>query len=101
MNYNIYFFCFYINTASADSNEETTTFEISGNPENVEDFVYQGKESVSKSPRLQIAAGKQATNTQFPYVAELAINSNLGGFICTASLIGRNWLLTARHCVTK
>ncbi|CAG9801884.1 unnamed protein product [Chironomus riparius] len=98
-------FCFCLITlslicfVSAGSSEETTTFDITGNPENIEDFVFQGKETASKGPRLQISNGRQATNTQFPYVAELAINTATGGFLCTGSLIGRNWILTARHCI--
>ena len=86
-------------TVSADSSHETTTFDISENPENVEDFVFKGKESVSKGLKLQISSGSQATNTQFPYVAELAINTATGGYLCTGSLIAPNWILTARHCI--
>ncbi|KAL7027084.1 hypothetical protein ACKWTF_005299 [Chironomus riparius] len=85
--------------ASADSSQETGFLEITGNPENVEDFVFKGKEFKLKGKRLQITSGNQASNSQFPYVAELAINTITGGYKCTASLIGASWLLTARHCI--
>ncbi|XP_070502185.1 serine protease 3-like [Chironomus tepperi] len=96
-------YCFYLILlslfclTSAESAHETRTLQLT-NPDDVEDFVFKGKKSNSKTLKLQIANGKQATDTQFPYAAELAINTANGGYLCTGSWIGSNWILTARHC---
>lgn len=63
-------------------------------------WVFQGNSSgVSRNGR--ISNGQQATDTQFPWVAELAINLNNGGLLCTASLISDQWILGARHCIAE
>lgn len=48
----------------------------------------------------RISFGLTATSTQFPWVAELEINTNSGGALCSGSLISNQWILSARHCFT-
>lgn len=68
-------------------------------PEDKEDWKFNGIES-EESRGSRISGGWTASNTQFPFVAELSINTVSGGFICTASLISERWLIGASHCIT-
>lgn len=68
-------------------------------PEDKENWKFNGNET-EKSRGSRISGGLQASNTQFPFVAELSINiATGGGLLCTASLISNRWLIGASHCI--
>lgn len=70
-------------------------------PEDKEAWKFNGnKTEESKSRGSRISGGWTASNTQFPFVAELSINTVSGGFLCTASLISDRWLVGASHCIS-
>ena len=70
-------------------------------PEDKEAWKFNGNETEeSKSRGSRISGGWTASNTQFPFVAELSINTVSGGALCTASLISERWLIGASHCIT-
>jgi V8-like Glu-specific endopeptidase len=64
----------------------------------VNDFVFKGNSSKVRGGN-RIFNGMQASNTQFPFMAEMSINLQSGGLLCSGSLIGVNWILSARHCI--
>lgn len=75
--------------------------EVTGS---VDDFVFQGNVSSSpsfRSPLIRISNGRTASDTQFPFTAELSINLKSGGLLCTGSLIASNWIVSARHCIAE
>lgn len=70
-------------------------------PESSDKFLFK-EPDISKKPqsKLQYTAGNQAYENQFPYVCEIRILATNGdGFVCTGSLIGDEWVLSARHCI--
>ncbi|CAG9810895.1 unnamed protein product [Chironomus riparius] len=71
------------------------------NPDSVDDFVFNGNvtKPPSSRPVIKISNGRQARDGQFPFVAEISINLQSGGLLCTGSLIAKNWILSARHCI--
>jgi len=72
------------------------------NPDSVDDFVFNGNVSKAPStPLIKISNGQQARDGQFPFVAEMSINLQSGGLLCTGSLIGSKWILSARHCIAE
>jgi hypothetical protein len=72
------------------------------NPDSVDDFVFNGNVSKTPSrPQVKISNGQQARDGQFPFVAEMSINLQSGGLLCTGSLIGSKWILSARHCIAE
>lgn len=90
---------FSIGSSAFDFNPTSINLTISDSLENLSSIVVKEK-SQSKSPKLQISNGKSASDTQFPYVAELEITDSAGKkTTCSASLIGFNWLLTAKQCI--
>ncbi|CAG9810035.1 unnamed protein product [Chironomus riparius] len=76
--------------------DELKLFELNLEvPSDPDKWIYQGV--LKRDGR--ISNGQQASNTQFPWTAELSINLNNGGLLCTASLISNKWILGARHCI--
>lgn len=69
-------------------------------PDDKENWKFNGEDNQETSRGSRISGGWTATNTQFPFVAELSINTVSGGFLCTASLISNRWLFGASHCIT-
>ena len=66
-------------------------------PSDPDKWVFQGVPSRGG----RISNGQQASNIQFPWTAELSINLNNGGLLCTASLISNKWIVGARHCIAE
>lgn len=75
---------------------KSVSLEVPSDPNN---WIFKGNKSTGRGGR--ISNGQQASNTQFPWVAEMSINLANGGYLCTASLIGQNWILGARHCIAE
>jgi trypsin len=57
-------------------------------------------DQVTKARESRISGGWTASNTQFPFVAELSISTGSGGALCTGSLISATWILSASHCIS-
>lgn len=51
------------------------------------------------APHVMVVGGDSAFDEQFPFTAELSINTKNGGFLCSGSLIASDWVVTARHCI--
>jgi V8-like Glu-specific endopeptidase len=87
--------------ATADLGSDFEVNEISLDvPADPDSWVFQGENDITERAG-RISNGNQATNTQFPWVAELGINTRTGGLLCTASLISNTWILGARHCIAE
>lgn len=69
-------------------------------PSDPKSWVFKGNNS-DGGRGGRVSNGYQASDTQFPWVAELSINVNNGGILCTASLISNKWILGARHCIAE
>ena len=53
-----------------------------------------------RSTSSRIVGGKEAAKGQFPWLAQIWLNKGLSDkFICGASLISDNVLVTAAHCI--
>jgi secreted trypsin-like serine protease len=48
----------------------------------------------------QIIGGHEAEPGEYPWQVRLDIEATGGTFLCGGSLIGREWVLTAAHCIT-
>ena len=48
---------------------------------------------------IRIIDGQPASEGQFPYQVAVTFTTNDGTFFCGGSLLNRDWILTAGHCV--
>jgi len=53
---------------------------------------------VENIPEDKIVGGQEANPHQFPWLVALFVHSNEGDWFCSASLISKDWVLTAAHC---
>ncbi|KAG5667011.1 hypothetical protein PVAND_015014 [Polypedilum vanderplanki] len=82
----------------ADYETRTHRLEV---PEDPDKWVFKGNDSSHSHGRGggRISRGQTATDTQFPWAAQMGINLQNGGYRCTGSLIKANWIVSARHCI--
>lgn len=57
--------------------------------------------STFQKPKVRISGGSSARDTQFPFVAEININVQNGQLLCSGSLIAKDWIVSARHCIAE
>jgi V8-like Glu-specific endopeptidase len=86
-----------LSLATADLGVNSRFLEV---PENPDDWVYQGKD-IGSGRDGRISSGQSASDTQFPWAAQMGINLQSGGLRCTGSLIKANWIVSARHCIAE
>lgn len=48
----------------------------------------------------RIINGIQATNGQYPWATRMSIRTTSGNYLCSGSLVGAGWVISAYHCIT-
>lgn len=87
-----FFFTLFIVKVSSELQFEVQEQNFTIEPQNNSQFL---------KPHVLISGGSSAQDRQFPFVAEIRINVKGGQLLCTGSLISRDWIVSARHCIAE